>query len=824
MVLPNKLNGRLISSALMLAVMGACIVGIWLRNHDVLRDLNDYSMVITAAGKLEAGLKPYRDVRTPVQSAVYLINYGTEQVFGRNFLALTLGGLVQALGGALLVRALLRPSLGRLAATLVALAVSLAGLIQHTVFFYNPVGILCLSVVWLGLAVEPALWPVRSWKTVAVYAALFVGGINKLNFQGAALVGAGLLVLAAGTSRRTTPGAVVRDLLLLGFFGCVLPLAFELAWTGATFSQWLDNVVLLPSERHGYLRLALDPQIYLRPAHDFYHHIPIRAIGGLGLGLLLVTGGWLLADARANRRPPADWIIRVLLIIAGAGLSALLMVTNHETIMLTSLAYPVLALALFLRYRGSGRPVERGMEWLILGAMAVWAGTGGYAAWHGSRVLYAPDPPAWSSYVRLHSKARALAYFDGVKLPPDQIAALETVATKLKTLESPDGRLEGMLFGSALEWLERAYPETITRNAPIGYMGGITLREGDENYMKEMCLARGTRRVIAQTGWQSWPPAIWGMFERDYRREEIGSRDVMYHPCGPRPPAVEARPAEIPPRDYRDKAGGNIQITSTRASPGLVLLDGTGGGLLGASQNTNWTWPLGTNDFQGWAVAQLGPGRDRPGVVIFRIVMGDPDTGVVWETPVTVGPAQREVAVPFALAAGGRPVWLQTFVREADHGTLTAGWRGLRITRSNELDQTPAPSFATDMPRVPPGPEEKPGDGLWYASTPEARLAEGWVRLPAENWRRAEMRPGPVRIQVEFTPDPAELADQVVLTLAWYRGSRFEIMTERAFDLRTTRSVTLEAWVTEPGGWVGLLARSFAKNHRLRITAWEKLH
>ena len=822
MALFNKLTGRYLPTALMLAVMVACIVAVWLRNHDVLRDLNDYSMVITAAGKLEAGLKPYSDVRTPVQSAVYLLNYGTEKVFGRNYLALTLGGLIQAIGGALLVRGLLRPALGGMAATLVALAVSLAGLIQHMVFFYNPVGILCLSVVWLSLAIEPALWPVRSWKTVAIYAALFVGGINKLNFHGAAMVGAGLLLLAAGTSRRMTPGAVFRDLLLLVLLGCVLPLAFELAWTGATFSQWLENVVLLPSERHGYLRLALAPQIYLRPEHDFYHHIPIRAIGGIGLGLLLVTGGWLMADARTNRRPAADWILRLLLVIAGAGLAALLMVTNHETIMLTSLAYPVLALALFLRFRGSGRPVERGMERLILAAMVVWAATGGYAAWHGSRVLYGQDPPPWSDYGRFHPQARALAYFDGVKMTSDQIAALQMVAAKLKTLEGPDGRLDGMLFGSALEWLERAYPESITRNAPIGYMGGITLREGDADYMKDVCLVHGTRRLIAQKGWQSWPPSVWGMLERDYRREEVGSRDVMYHPRGPSPAPVEALPPDIPPRDYRDKVAGNILITSTRASAGLGLRSGAGGRIYGASQSTNWSWPLGTNDFQGWAVAQLGSGRDRAGVVIFRIVEGDPDTGVVWETPVTVSPAQREVAVPIALVAGGRPVWLQTFMREEDRGTLTGGWRGMRISRSNDSDQSPAPPFDSQLRRVPPGAGEKPGDDLWYASAPAALLPDGWVRLPAENWRRAEPRPGLVRIRVDFTPDLADPADQVVLALGWYRASRFEIMTERAFDLRTTRSVTMEAWVTEPGGWVGLLARCFAKDHRMRITAWER--
>jgi len=124
---------------------------------------------------------------------------------------------------------------------------------------------------------------------------------------------------------------------------------------------------------------------------------------------------------------------------------------------------------------------------------------------------------------------------------------------------------------------------------------------------------------------------------------------------------------------------------------------------------------------------------------------------------------------------------------------------------------------------VVPGREEAIGDELWFAPVPEAVLTDGWIRLPAENWRRTEMRPGVVRIGVEFKPDQADPSSQVVLALAWYRAGRFEIMTERAFDPRTDPSATLEARVPEPGGWIGLLARCQAKDHRLRITSWEKL-
>ena len=47
----------------------AAATAIWVRNRDILSDTYDYSSLITAAGKVEAGLKPYVDFRSTMQSA-----------------------------------------------------------------------------------------------------------------------------------------------------------------------------------------------------------------------------------------------------------------------------------------------------------------------------------------------------------------------------------------------------------------------------------------------------------------------------------------------------------------------------------------------------------------------------------------------------------------------------------------------------------------------------------------------------------------------------------------------------------------------------------
>lgn len=811
---------------LMVTIVTACIVVVWLRNHDILRDLFDYSTVITAAGKVEAGFKPYVDVRSPMQSAVYLFNYATEQVFGRNYLALTRGGLVQALGGALLIAFMLRHCLGSAAATLVALGMAMAGLLQHMVFFYNPIGILCFAVVLLGLAIEPTLWPVRDWRTVAIYCALIVGGINKLNFQGATLVLAGLLGLAAWANGTITRGAWIRNVALLGLAGCGLPLAAELLWTGATFQEWYANVVLLPGARHHVIARILEPGLYLRPVYDFHHHVLVGAIGGVGLLVLLATGGWLLWEARVSRRPAGAWLARLGVLSAGCILGALLMVTNHESVVLTSLAYPLLSMALYLQHRVPGRSADRWVGRALLAAIAVWLVVGGYAAWHGSRVLYAPDPPPRSAYVRLNSASPALAYLNGVRLLPEQIDALERVAAKIAMFEGADGKLPGILFGPALEWLERAYPEAMVPQEPIWYHAGTTLHDGDDRYFQEL-LGHGSRRLITHKFWQAWPQSIERLLAQQYRVEAIGSRDVIYHPRGPAlPPADRSADRALPVEVFRNETGSNLLLSATRCSEGMALHAGPSGPMFGATRNSSWAWPLGANVFQGRAAARLEPDTDAGGTVTFRIMSGHPETGdLLWESSVALGPWRREEVLPFEVQPAGRTLWLQTVVENAGApGALAAGWRDIRITHATVSDRSTVLPYGRDLRAVPGRSGDGEPDCIWYIGTPEAAAGGEWFRIPAQNWRRAETPLSRVSVEIELNPNPADPAYPVVVTLAWYRAGRFEIMASETIDLRVTRRVTLAAPVTEAEGWVGVLTRPAGGDgagHQMRIVSWE---
>jgi hypothetical protein len=195
---------------------------------------------------------------------------------------------------------------------------------------------------------------------------------------------------------------------------------------------------------------------------------------------------------------------------------------------------------------------------------------------------------------------------------------------------------------------------------------------------------------------------------------------------------------------------------------------------------------------------------------------------LVWERSVAVGPDKPVQEVPFSLYTGGRPLWLQTSIPLGTEGLVFGGWRQLRITHSNEQDRSPPPAFSSGLHRIGTAPGAEEPDELWYGPDVADAVAKAGVRIPSENWRRAEQRLGMVRVTVALQRTVAWTGDPVSVTLAWYRAGRFEIMAERLVDPSNMTDVMLEGAVPEPGGWVGVLTRHGVGGDRIRITGWTR--
>jgi len=181
------------------------------------------------------------------------------------------------------------------------------------------------------------------------------------------------------------------------------------------------------------------------------------------------------------------------------------------------------------------------------------------------------------------------------------------------------------------------------------------------------------------------------------------------------------------------------------------------------------------------------------------------------------------VTMPFALQPGGRALWLQTVVPPALEGLVAAGWRDIRITHASETDHSMPPPFGRGLQLLGRSVESPSSESVWYGRVPGAPASEEWHQVPAENWRLHSGK-WQVKVAVELTPNPVNPADPVVVTLAWYRAGRFEIMKEQMLDLRKTRQITLEARAPEAVGWVGLLTRPAGgegAGHSAKIISWE---
>jgi hypothetical protein len=156
---------------------------------------------------------------------------------------------------------------------------------------------------------------------------------------------------------------------------------------------------------------------------------------------------------------------------------------------------------------------------------------------------------------------------------------------------------------------------------------------------------------------------------------------------------------------------------------------------------------------------------------------------------------------------------------------LFGGWREMHINQATEPGRSLALPFGKDLQKIPaPAPTQSP-ENLWFARSPAEGQSGGWNKVPVENWRRLDAKIVRVRVEVEFRPNPKDPANPVMVALAWQGAGRFEIMTEKMIDLRAIRRVTLEARVTEPGGWIGMLTRPAGgegAGHRMRIVSWEQ--
>jgi hypothetical protein len=818
----------------MLGVAAIC----WVRNRDILSDLYDYSSMIAAAGKIEAGLKPYKDFRSTMQSACYALPRLVEVVFGRSYLGLTWGGLLVSMGGATVVFGLLRKNLGALLAALIAGAITLAGFAQHVVLFYNPLGILCFAIVTFGLVQHQERRPWRSLRLGCVALALMVAGTNKINFQALTLGFAGLLVLTALARGQLSWRAMFAWCATLLFFGVILPLALELAWTGASFQEWYFNVVSLAEARVGLVPKVLSLQSYLKPTHDLHFHVLFKSLHTVGLIILAIifVAAWKKmsvvegpADSVAPRNRGQFVWVRLLLvamtIAAGIG-GVLLTITNVEIITLTSLGCLIGATGLALAF---GVARRRSVQIALGSAALLWMVVGGYAAWMGARVMFARETIDRATFVRLENAPELLRYMEGVRLDADLHRSLLATARELEQLKAIRGDLSQVLFAQTLEWLERGSPESILRGMPVWYDLGTSLSQGDGPWLKQQLQARGINRILAHPNWESWPDDFRAWLHQDFVTTWLGPVIRVHELRKEDSPEVASSLSEENPFVLIEHTDSHIHVRTTtvpsdqrpsyHASPW--------GNFFGRNGDWVWGWTKPSRIVKGNLIATTTSPLTSPVRVTWKIV-ADPEGSreIIWSGHTLLDSAQPSFRAPFQAEAHGRTLSFEISAEGKSANEVVTGWRGVRIHEVGEVPTEDVPPGLNILHPAKPHPRPD-GSTLWFraSSAPDTSNDTLVSHAPFEAWLVGPRHSSAWRVTMHLEPQPESNGVPPVVMALWYKSGRLEILDQFVPPLNKGEFV-VNGRMPEGGGWLGLVVRPLEHGRpigfRVGIMSWEK--
>lgn len=540
-----------------------------------------------------------------------------------------------------------------------------------------------------------------------------------------------------------------------------------------------------------------------------------------GLGLLAVIAclAWRQAPALvpAGRRKALRVALALGVIAAGLG-GVLLTITNIEIITVTSLGVLVGAVGVAAGFGVARCPVARAALGVAAG---LWIVVGAYAAWSGGRVLYGRASTDRSTFVCLENPPAALAYLKGVRLDADLYESLRLTARELQHLRDVRGDLSRVLFGPTLEWLERAYPETILRGMPVWYDLGTSLQKSEGPWLRERFASKGIDRVFLHPSWESWPEDFLAYLQSDFRVVPLGKvvrlyerRDTLSAPTAPTTFSAQNPLALI------DRTGSQIHVRMTRVPTEQppTFQPSPWGEFFGRAGKWTWTWPNSVRAVGGAFIATLAKDQATPATVTWQIV-ADPEGSrtVLRSDQQRLGSDRTELRVPFRVEPNGRPLAFEITADEP----LVAGWRQLRVTHAGGPAITqPPPGLRLIEPAQAINLE---AGGTGWLRANEAPADGDWMTSAFETWTADPNSGAPWRATLELErATPNDGVPPVVMVL-WCKAGRLEIL-DQFTPPETAGEFTLKGHQPEPGGMIGIVIRPLIQdrplNAALRLVRW----
>ena len=823
-------------------LLGAFALLPWWRNHAQLLDFFDYGLVMAATGRIQLGERPYVDFITPIQTLQFIQSALAEQVWGARYLSLTYANAIFILGSFVGLAILLGRRLGAGLGLVISAAVVIATSAQHTIVWYNAMGVTWLAIiVWLTAEPTP-IGRSQAWRFGLVWAALWLGGMTKLTFQIAALAFACTFAIRSAYIQVTSWRTARLTLLSYLLFGVVAPIATELLVTGATLAQWLDNVVAMPAQfRTHMLGQIATIRFYFHTPHDYYPPLYFAYTGAWGVALLAVAGAVTGYGIRAMPEHRRTKFAFLGVLLAGTWIcGSVLLATNMDIAHLSGAAWLVMVTGLALAFPlNGGNRGQRGMQ-IILGLAATsllipaWL-----SAWDGARALWGHEPRVRTNLVSTDDLPKDFNYIRGLKILPSLHASLQEFQ-KTRAIFSTAGIPPGTFyFANGTEWMVRVMPEARHRDLPLWIALGTTLSDVDAWKIGARINEDPRFKVIVSyEGWDYWSAGLQKTLHERYHDNRVGPRMHLY------------TRRELPePVEFAVDTHSNLYARRMKVTGGPVELKVASNALFyfGGDNSHRIDLEFGLFRLSGEMVGELrDPKAGQHATALFRIYARDGArlTDKLWEERVELTPESAAMSRPFSISSGGRPVSL--ILQLPPETPASFGWRKLHTEHAGGREPTAPWPMDPKLKRQSieleeiraliaggsEGIEEVQAFGVQVRSAAGAAGTKLISGAPGEFWIR--MSPGVIHASGEFglreeTWTRPEALTGLRVNVIAYRSGRFDLMWSRELhpkEIETDRQPQrFDAWLPEGVGWIGLVVTPLdATETSEEVASWKNVH
>ena len=517
---------RILAFAVALAVLWPC----WRRISSRLGDIYDYSGSIASAQHILRGLRPYRDIQTPMQTLTFLYSAGCEWLLGPCYAALAWGNFALALVLFAAVLLLLDGPLRLPGAFLIALCLPLATVLQHGVPTHNGLAFTILAVQSLLAARAAKDGRLGSRRVVALLLLATLSGMAKLNFH---LVGTGAAALGIFLALQTH-GKTLRALTLAGGYVLFSSLAgslVEMAWTGVSPQTWWFNVIATPIERHDGLRQLLSSQFWFGVINDNY---PKVFVGGIAFvaAMLFALGGIVCFFAAPGDWRPGAIVRRLAPIFVSAYFlfgGCLFIATNSETLILNAAYFVVGLVCLGLIY---GERIGAWAKYYFNGAalsLALMLLVAAVVALRNfSRLNYGREDLAarWIPAGKIDPSAEK--FFGRLRFSPRSAALLSEVFSVIDRYELR-AKSKLVYWGPSLELMNQLNGPSQVPGLPLAWARNVFVRDDDSPRIIETLRAAPYQWIIMTKMWSiHLPPPVLAYIQIAYEVERSDEYILVY--------------------------------------------------------------------------------------------------------------------------------------------------------------------------------------------------------------------------------------------------------------------------------------------------------